>query len=302
MRRCFKFDDGLVMEDELVLLQGGAQVALEGDALDLTGMELGAVDDVASLALALGTEEGDIRIGSSPPGPASASIITTPALALTVPVQLGGVGLLHRIHDAAGDHLEVAAIAHSRQQHGELVTAQAGYQVGGAQAALDAPGRAPQDLVADVVAHRVVDRLETVEVEEHERQLRAGLGVALQLPLEGSPVGEPGERVDTGHVRDLGVARGQLGPRPVEVEAHHHQRGGEDRRPGGDQGRRGRGAGQRVPRHDGDDAQGDGRQGREGQDHPQPQGCRAGLPGDGLDQCGGLGHGGEHMHYSRLPR
>ena len=113
-----------------------------------------------------------------------------------------------------------------------------------------------QDLVADPVTNRVVDRLEVVEVEEQQGQIGAGVHVALQLQLEGAPVGHPGQGVDAGHPLDLGVAPGQLGPGSVEVDGHHHQGRGQDRGAGDDQARGCRPSGEGPVGEDGDHPEG----------------------------------------------
>src|SRR5205085_1317694 len=53
-------------------------------------------------------------------------------------------------------------------EHGELVAAGAGDRVLGADRGLQAPGQLEQQLVAAVVAERVVDSLEAVDVEEED--------------------------------------------------------------------------------------------------------------------------------------
>ena len=55
----------------------------------------------------------------------------------------------------------------------EFVAAEPGDGVGGAHAASKARGDLLQQRVADLVAERVVDRLEAVEIDEHEREARA---------------------------------------------------------------------------------------------------------------------------------
>ena len=66
--------------------------------------------------------------------------------------------------------------------------------------------------VAGLVAERVVDRLEVVEVEDRQRQqvaVAAGaLDLAVQAGGEGAPVGEAGERVGVGQAVELGARLG----------------------------------------------------------------------------------------------
>ena len=87
----------------------------------------------------------------------------------------------------------------TRQDHHELVAAQARNGIGLADGRGEALGHRLQQLVAGIVAERVVDALEMVEVEEQARDVR---GVALRLredllqPLvEERPVRQPREDV-----------------------------------------------------------------------------------------------------------
>jgi hypothetical protein len=90
--------------------------------------------------------------------------------------------LLERELDALGDAggaLVVAAV----EQHGELVAAQPGRQVAGAQAGAQATRERDQQLVADLVAEAVVNALEVVEVEEQHDGAAVGPGDrGLHLP------------------------------------------------------------------------------------------------------------------------
>ena len=158
-------------QDELVVVDRRVQVAEQGQPLDRVAVDLGAVAlDVT--AVGLGPVERDVR---------------------SLEQRLERVGVLRRHRDAdAGLHPE----PHAVDDHG---LAQAGEQVGGHQVrggrSLDRgeqhrelvpaeprhgdvvvgerrqPVRHLADhLVTDVVTHGVVDLLEVVEVDEHDRQ------------------------------------------------------------------------------------------------------------------------------------
>src|SRR3546814_3186044 len=70
-----------------------------------------------------------------------------------------------------------------------------------------------EQLVADRVAQRVVDRLEAVEVEDHQRAARLRLDRmaerAAEILGEVEPVGQAGEIVEARHAGDL-LGRGAL--------------------------------------------------------------------------------------------
>ena len=94
-------------------------------------------------------------------------------------------------HALAGDLL---------QQQPELVAAEAGDRVGRADRFAQACGDADQQVVAGLVAERVVDLLEVVDVDEQDRGERAGVPAdALERLLEAvgeqHAVGQAGERI-----------------------------------------------------------------------------------------------------------
>src|SRR3546814_13664319 len=68
-----------------------------------------------------------------------------------------------------------------------------------------------EQLVADRVAQRVVDRLEAVEVEDHQRAARLRLDRmaerAAEILGEVEPVGQAGEIVEARHAGDLQIGR-----------------------------------------------------------------------------------------------
>ena len=109
------------------------------------------------------------------------------------------VGVRHGPHDPVAQEPRVVVVAQRRAEHDELVAAEAGDGVGAPGDGGQAPGHLDEDLVAGLVAERVVDRLEVVEVDEQQREL-PGLaleeGEGLGEPVaQRDPVGEPGHGV-----------------------------------------------------------------------------------------------------------
>ena len=107
---------------------------------------------------------------------------------------------------------------------GEFVAAEPGDRIDAAHDALQALGHRAQQRVADRMAERIVDALEAVEIEEHDRELVAAPERLLHLVLEQHAVRQIGERVVARHVHDLGLGLPALGdvfigrdPRPSEV-------------------------------------------------------------------------------------
>ena len=110
--------------------------------------------------------------------------------------------VLQRLLDALGDHGRLAGVADVVEQDRELVAAEPGDGVAGPQGGLQPARDRDQQPVADVVAERVVDELEAVEVEEQHRRAggRArgaarGRIACVEAVEEQHAVGQPGQRV-----------------------------------------------------------------------------------------------------------
>ncbi len=109
----------------------------------------------------------------------------------------------------------VARRADARDHDHELVAAHARDRVALAHAHEDAARHRLQQAVAQLVAERVVDGLEAVEVEEEHGELRA-VAVRLRDGLldavaQQHAVGQPRERVVVRHVRDALLGELALG-------------------------------------------------------------------------------------------
>ena len=115
--------------------------------------------------------------------------------------------LVEGVEDAGRDPAGGVDVGDPLQQHGELVPAQAGRGVAGAQASLEPPGRGHQQLVAGGVAEAVVDVLEVVQVDEQHGQVGlVGTGQGVLDPLgEQGPVGQAGQAVVERLVDELGL-------------------------------------------------------------------------------------------------
>ena len=131
---------------------------------------------------------------------------------------------LHRLAQRAdqplGHGAGVRGAAQVRQQHHELIAAEAGdipgpRAIGGArrgglaavaQRAAQAVGDHAQQLVADRVAERVVDALEVVEIEIQHRQhalvVLGGLEGAHQTVARLLAIRQAGERIEVGQAHD----------------------------------------------------------------------------------------------------
>ena len=106
------------------------------------------------------------------------------------------------------------------QQHGELVTAQPRAQRLGRHMLCQPVRYASQQDVADAMAQSVVDRLEPVEVHQHDGGVQPFAGRPLcfvQPGEEGAAVGEAGQLVVEGEVGNLALALDRRGMRLHDV-------------------------------------------------------------------------------------
>jgi hypothetical protein len=218
-------DLGLEVQDEFVVVEGVPQLAQELEALGRVGVARGGVGlDVRSRALGLvhrhvgvAQERRDVLavVGLQRDADRGAELDGDAA-----DVEGEGEGAVQ-----AGGHLADGATVGQDGQDRELVPAEAGQDVVAAQQLVQALGDVDEQAVGLLVAHRVVDLLEAVEVDEHEggeRAVAARVGqrsgsVLVQL----GAIRQPGERVVRGLVAQ--AARGarddakQAGPQEQQA-------------------------------------------------------------------------------------
>ena len=151
------------------------------------------------------------------------------------------VGRADRGDDAAGDGLQRIGIRGAGGDDGELVAAEAGDQIVAAHDPAQTLRDVEDQLVADVVAERVVDVLEMIEIDvEHGRRGAAAAHLADRLfePLaEIDAVGQAAHRIVQRQMPQLPLAGGDGGGGAPHV-AHHQgdeQREADQRH--GDEGR-----------------------------------------------------------------
>ena len=140
------------------------------------------------------------------------------------------------VEQALGERLGLLARGEALGEVEELVAAEAAQRVRGARHLLEAPGDRPQQLVAREVAEGVVHALEVVEVDQQDgadaavaRDARVGL---VEPVLEERPVGQAGQGVVQGAVRELGREGALLGDVALgEDEVEDLARGVARRRP-----------------------------------------------------------------------
>ena len=120
--------------------------------------------------------------------------------------------LADQVNLARGDTLGVGRCFEAYQQD-ELVATDARQGVLAVQAGAQARGDGAQQLVAHVMAKGVVDRLETIQIDEHHRQTTADrIDLADRLADavgQENTVGQAGQVVVQGQLSQLLVGQGQ---------------------------------------------------------------------------------------------
>ncbi len=143
---------------------------------------------------------------------------------------LGAARLRQPVEQAARHERGVVGARQVVQQHGELVAADPRHQVGGAGSGAQPLGHRLEHAVAGGVAEPVVDGLEAVEVEEHERAagaLAAGARErALERVEEERAVGQPRQAVVARETLEVG-----LGPLPLQEQREQARHVGEGGHP-----------------------------------------------------------------------
>ena len=142
------------------------------------------------------------------------------------------------LDDPVGQHLDLLAALRVGDDDGEFVAAHAADMAVGADL-IDQPlGDGAQHGVALRVAERVVDRLEAVEIEEHDRarDIAGGRGAqrfAEQL-ADAAAVGQAGQHVDVGEMGQPLLRLADLGDVGADAAEALEAAGGVDDRVAGD--------------------------------------------------------------------
>jgi hypothetical protein len=191
----------LVMQAQLVALQRPPQTALQGQPLERTGVHVLRKELVVVAAVLLGVIHGRISIAQQGIDVSAVAGINGDAHARgghqLMPVDV--VGARHCIEYLLRRNCDVTGIGHVRHQNDELVAAQATDGVAGAHAQPQPARHLLQQLIADAVTKRVVDRLEPVQIQEHDGHAGAVAlrqGHRLRDPVgQQDAVGQVGERI-----------------------------------------------------------------------------------------------------------
>ena len=165
-------DDRLVGGAQVVVLDRLEQIAFQQFAVGQVGVHRRVVDAGAVAALVLGAIERHVGVAQNVGGVAGAAVDHGDADrgADDDVVAADGVGRADRGDDAPGDGLQRIGIRRAGGDDGEFVAAEPRHQIVAAHDAAQPLRDVEDQLVADVMAERVVDVLEVVEVDvEHRR-------------------------------------------------------------------------------------------------------------------------------------
>ena len=207
-----RIHDRLVGGGEPVVLDGVEQVAFEELAVGQVGVHRRVVDAGAVAAFVLGAIERHVGVAQNVGGVAGAAVDRRNADrgADDDVVAADHVGRADRGDDAAGDRLQRIGIGLAMGDDGEFVAAEARHQILAAHDAAQPLGDVEDELVADVMAERVVDVLEVIEVDvEHGRGRAAGAHVVdhgFEPLAEIDAVGQAADRIVQGEMAQLRFA------------------------------------------------------------------------------------------------
>ena len=212
-----QMDHRLVVEDELLVVDGSLQVRLQLQPPQRRVVHLGFEDLIAVLPRFLRDVHRDVGVAEEllrslrtdrPVRTRARDPDARPDEDL-LPVELERS--VQRLEDPNGDVGRTDALATVLEQDRELVATEPGRRVRRAEARPQPLPHLAQQTVAGRVSERVVDRLEVVEVHEQDRHRQVGARQALQRVLdavaEERAVREPGDRVVEGLVRQLLLER-----------------------------------------------------------------------------------------------
>ncbi len=199
--RCVRIDQRLELEPQLAATRRQTQADLEREALDDLGVHALVVDRQRSSAVFLhvvhrrvGVRGERLGVGAVVGKHGAADAHADADFAVAQRDRRAD-----RTDEARDDLLDLAGRTDASQQDDELVAARPRDEVAVPERMLQTDADLAQNLVARAVPHGVVDRLETVQIEEEQAEAAsrfAGVGDRLvQTRLERGAVRQPGEPV-----------------------------------------------------------------------------------------------------------
>ena len=210
------------MQHQLVVLDRGAQLGEQAEAVGGVGVALGRVGGDAAAA-ALGVVHGDVGALEQPADVRAVLGVEGDADAR---LELDGHAAERErapqrvLQPAWPRRCTASRPGGARDEHGELVAAEPGERVAAPQRGAEALGDLDQQRVAVVVAERVVDLLEAVEVDQQHRGRVVAAQRALGAAVQERAVGQAGEGVVQGLVAQ---AARRAGDDPEQGAEEEHQ-------------------------------------------------------------------------------
>ena len=204
----------LVVQRKLVALQRAAKCGFQGQALDRLRLDLLGEETKAVLAVVLGEIHRHVGILGQCLHVAAVGRIHRDAdrsrgVAL-VAAELQG--LAQHGQQFAGDAFDLVAFGGFFQDHDEFVAPEPRHDVARTQRAPQPAADFHQQPVAGVMAQRIVDDLEPVEIDEQHRErtpiARRGVDRPTQQPVEHLTVRQIGQAVVRGKIFDSLVGPG----------------------------------------------------------------------------------------------
>ncbi len=244
-----KIDQGLKVQFQTVLVDGFAQVAFESEARLHLGIQLGIEEAEGAAARHLGGIKRNIRILQKTLGRIGALSHIADADA-DADIDLSSIECKRRVHQPAQSLGDVAGMTKDMVRHHKqrkLVAAQPRDPAPSGGQFFEAPGQFLEDRVAGIVAMGVVDALEVVDIDEHQRQIVACARIASKRGenlLKPPPVRQSGQRIVVCGFPQIAKAQDQMRDRKKQQK---RQRPGQpDRHLGADEYAVAQGEGQLV--------------------------------------------------------
>ena len=194
---------GLVVQHDVPVVQSGAELAQQPEATPAV-VVLADVVELDAAVVGLGHVHGGVGVLQE--GGVVAAVVgedgdAGAGLHVEAEVlELEGVG--EALDDVGGQRDRLDVVDDAVEQHGELVAAEAGHDPGPRGDVFDAGADLLEEGVSGLMAERVVDLLEAVEIDEDDGQpgpVAPGPGdVLVEAIGEREPVGQVGERVVAG--------------------------------------------------------------------------------------------------------
>ena len=207
----------LEIGNELAALEPADDAVADALGVEDLGLQRGGVEFEAVAAEALGAIEREIGVDQQPLAVDVGAVSAGDADAHAQPALVAGVDdrPADVVDDPPRQFVEARHAGVGVADDDEFVAAGAGDEVAGPQMAADRLGGVDEHRVAGRMAERVVDPLESVEIDLQQRDAAAGFGAArgvlLERALEIHAVGQAGEEVVQRIVFDAGARRFELG-------------------------------------------------------------------------------------------